>query len=246
MDTRRAVVVGLLGIALAIGLVEAVGAVGVLLAFGIAWAVVAVAAHAWEGRTYPATPAFARRQASGGSGAMLRRDSNAGFRRDRGGFLWRERHWFAATGCPPVELTAYAELAARHAHEDEPVAIARAGERQWWWWKESFYWETGDYTATDVKALLFQRERRRQRQLEHAHMLMAIEEAPAPVRRREPIPDDVKRLVFQRDEGRCQHCGGSELLQFDHIIPFTMGGSHEPENLQLLCARCNREKGGRL
>lgn len=56
----------------------------------------------------------------------------------------------------------------------------------------------------------------------------------------------MKRVVFGRDEGRCQQCGSTELLQFDHVIPFTMGGSNEPENLQLLCSRCNREKGGVL
>ena len=55
-----------------------------------------------------------------------------------------------------------------------------------------------------------------------------------------------KRFGFRRDEGRCQQCGSTELLQFDHVIPFTMGGSNEPENLQLLCSRCNREKGGVL
>ncbi|MGI8826328.1 MAG: HNH endonuclease [Chloroflexota bacterium] len=53
---------------------------------------------------------------------------------------------------------------------------------------------------------------------------------------------DVRRYVWQRDEGRCQECGGTEMLQYDHIIPWSMGGADTAENLALLCAECNRLK----
>ena len=56
----------------------------------------------------------------------------------------------------------------------------------------------------------------------------------------------MRRQVFRRDGGRCVACGGDELLQFDHVIPVALGGSSTPENLQLLCAPCNREKGADL
>jgi 5-methylcytosine-specific restriction endonuclease McrA len=75
--------------------------------------------------------------------------------------------------------------------------------------------------------------------------MMALQESPQP-RKREPIPEDVRRAVFRRDEGRCQQCGSTELLQFDHVIPFSMGGSNDAANLQLLCSPCNRDKGGVL
>src|SRR6185312_16028684 len=108
------------------------------------------------------------------------------------------------------------------------------------WYADAFYWTNReDLSPADVKALLFSRERQRQRELDHAHALMAAASSP-PVRKREPIPQDVKHAVFQRDEGRCVECGSNFDIQYDHIIPFSMGGGNSVENLQLLCGRCNQ------
>ena len=60
------------------------------------------------------------------------------------------------------------------------------------------------------------------------------------------IPQDVVGFVFMRDGGRCCKCGRTKDLQLDHIIPFSKGGSSEPENLQLLCRECNLKKGNKL
>jgi hypothetical protein len=60
--------------------------------------------------------------------------------------------------------------------------------------------------------------------------------------RRERIPDDVRLFVWQRDEGKCVKCGGTEKLEFDHIIPIAKGGSNTERNIQLLCETCNRAK----
>jgi hypothetical protein len=59
---------------------------------------------------------------------------------------------------------------------------------------------------------------------------------------RQPIPDDVKMFVWNRDKGRCVNCGSQENLEFDHIIPISKGGSNTERNLQLLCEKCNRSK----
>ncbi len=56
----------------------------------------------------------------------------------------------------------------------------------------------------------------------------------------------MRRAVFRRDGGRCAACGSEELLQFDHVIPVALGGASTADNLQLLCAPCNREKGDAL
>jgi hypothetical protein len=65
-------------------------------------------------------------------------------------------------------------------------------------------------------------------------------------RRRAPIPEAVRHAVWRRDGGRCVECGSNESLEFDHIIPHSLGGSDTERNLQLLCERCNRRKASRI
>jgi 5-methylcytosine-specific restriction enzyme A len=55
--------------------------------------------------------------------------------------------------------------------------------------------------------------------------------------------------VFRRDSYTCRHCGSEgnvRTLEADHVIPFSWGGTDDPGNLQTLCLRCNRRKGGRF
>lgn len=62
------------------------------------------------------------------------------------------------------------------------------------------------------------------------------------------IPAQVKVLVWKRDGGRCTYthpeskrrCESKYALQFDHILPVSMGGKSVVENLRLLCAEHNR------
>lgn len=61
------------------------------------------------------------------------------------------------------------------------------------------------------------------------------------------IPSPVKLEVWKRDAGRCVKCGSSDNLHFDHIIPYSLGGtSLDARNIQLLCARHNLEKRDRI
>jgi 5-methylcytosine-specific restriction endonuclease McrA len=61
------------------------------------------------------------------------------------------------------------------------------------------------------------------------------------------IPSEIRDEVFARDEGQCTfvardgtRCGSRRSLQIDHIRPFAAGGTHDPTNLRLLCAKHNR------
>jgi len=61
------------------------------------------------------------------------------------------------------------------------------------------------------------------------------------------IPAAVKLHVWKRDKGRCVICGSTDNLHFDHIIPYSKGGSSlVAENIQLLCARHNIEKKNKI
>lgn len=61
------------------------------------------------------------------------------------------------------------------------------------------------------------------------------------------IPSAVKQEVFRRDRGKCVECGESNNLHFDHILPYSKGGSSiVATNIQLLCARHNLSKSDRI
>lgn len=59
------------------------------------------------------------------------------------------------------------------------------------------------------------------------------------------IPRAVMLQVVRRDDYRCQICGEyvrDNELEFDHKIPFSMGGPTTPENLRVTHRSCNRTK----
>lgn len=61
------------------------------------------------------------------------------------------------------------------------------------------------------------------------------------------IPGNVKLAVYLRDMGVCTKCGSKDNLHFDHILPYSKGGtSLKVENIQLLCARHNLIKSARI
>jgi hypothetical protein len=77
---------------------------------------------------------------------------------------------------------------------------------------------------------------------------LAPEEVPnGIVERSRIIPTSVKLEVWARDGGKCVSCGATNELHFDHILPFSKGGtSLKAENIQLLCARHNLSKSAKI
>lgn len=53
-------------------------------------------------------------------------------------------------------------------------------------------------------------------------------------------------MVWERDNGKCVNCGSKGDLERDHDIPFSKGGTNTPENIQLLCSKCNCEKSDKI
>lgn len=68
------------------------------------------------------------------------------------------------------------------------------------------------------------------------------------------IPNWVKRKVRERDGDRCSFvsadgvkCGEKKFLQFDHVVPWSLGGSSDdPDNIRQLCASHNQWLAKRL
>ena len=60
--------------------------------------------------------------------------------------------------------------------------------------------------------------------------------------------DDEKREAYETQGGICPKCGkhfAIEEMEGDHIVPWSKGGKTVPENLQMLCRRCNGMKSDR-
>jgi hypothetical protein len=134
-----------------------------------------------------------------------------------------------------------AEVAgAQQAQATEPVQVWRDGKRNLWQFLDGFYWDDDSLGAEDVKALVLQRKRRLEQKLQSARSLMRAEENGRPTR--VAPTTELRRAVFERDGGHCVECGGSFDLQYDHILPVAHGGATTLQNLQLLCAECNRGK----
>lgn len=53
------------------------------------------------------------------------------------------------------------------------------------------------------------------------------------------IPQQIKGLVWNRDNGRCNFCDSESNLEYSHIIPLSKGGSNTFRNIQLVCENCS-------
>jgi 5-methylcytosine-specific restriction protein A len=80
------------------------------------------------------------------------------------------------------------------------------------------------------------------------------------------VPERLREEILARDNYTCQLCGlkGYRVkrskkaygfgyyterkgiyLSIDHIYPVSLGGTNSPQNLRVLCTRCNLLKGTR-
>ncbi|MFJ1606590.1 HNH endonuclease [Streptomyces sp. NPDC088253] len=64
---------------------------------------------------------------------------------------------------------------------------------------------------------------------------------------RKSIPGSVRALIFQTYGNRCAACGRTPKddqvkLVIDHMVPLDLGGTNDPDNLQVLCEEDNHNK----
>lgn len=66
---------------------------------------------------------------------------------------------------------------------------------------------------------------------------------------RKAMTKELREFVKKRDNYTCQICGKympDEVgLHIDHIIPVSKGGKSIPQNLRVLCSKCNGKKGAK-
>lgn len=180
--------------------------------------------------------------------AVLRRTENveAYYKRDLWGVLTGNYKILLEVGRKSylsqrrVSVQEFRDMATRS--DAEPVAYLTAGERTYWRYAGRWHTDNEGLTQDEVRALLVTRQMRRKDTVNRAMSIVAMQRLPAPSQRGS-IPADVKQLVWNRDGGACCSCGSNEELQFDHIIPVSMGGASTEDNLQILCGPCNRRKG---
>lgn len=58
------------------------------------------------------------------------------------------------------------------------------------------------------------------------------------------VTEHMKRFVASGQGWKCKHCANmlDYTWQTDHVVPLSLGGSNEPENLQALCCNCHARK----
>jgi hypothetical protein len=137
---------------------------------------------------------------------MLRVDKRAKFVVE-GAWFWKLYRFRAGklAAKTRVKPRRFAELGALQ--REQPVPLILDGGRQWWWFRDCFYWEDEGLDAHDVMALVMDRERRKQRQLDRAHAALRQEADGMP--RREVIPVEIRKAVFDRDGGAASSAGAT-------------------------------------
>lgn len=130
--------------------------------------------------------------------------------------------------------------------------IRYEGSRGWrlWIFKGDVYEITGksrdSYSGEQCRLLILEYCNREGERFEKLKRLSKPGKTQEGLGQRERIPEQVRIEVWRRDGGKCASCGGREMLEYDHIVPISKGGSNTSRNIELLCEKCNREKGDRI
>jgi 5-methylcytosine-specific restriction endonuclease McrA len=56
------------------------------------------------------------------------------------------------------------------------------------------------------------------------------------------VSAQIRTDLLSAAQHHCASCPATEHLEIDHIVPISKGGTGDPDNLQVLCRKCNRKK----
>ncbi|UBF25095.1 HNH endonuclease [Kovacikia minuta CCNUW1] len=61
------------------------------------------------------------------------------------------------------------------------------------------------------------------------------------------VSERIRQFIRERARFLCEYChspekSSSEIFTIDHLVPRSLGGSDEPDNLALACRRCNERR----
>lgn len=113
-------------------------------------------------------------------------------------------------------------------------------------YQNAIYYIKGNYTDEEKKLLVLEycdKERRKFERLKSKFNSLSNKET---FNKKEKISENVRIVVWRRDQGKCTQCGSREKLEYDHIIPISKGGSNTVRNIELLCESCNRQKSNKI
>jgi hypothetical protein len=83
----------------------------------------------------------------------------------------------------------------------------------------------------------------------YSHIYWRAIKAIPKKQKRKNIKPKLRFDILERDKYTCQACGATPqdgvTLEIDHIQPVSKGGTDHPDNLQVLCRKCNAGKGAR-
>jgi len=100
----------------------------------------------------------------------------------------------------------------------------------------------GQYGADEMRMLMVEYLGDLRRRMEQTAVALDWKRDLDDAERPGDIPERVRALVWRRDRSRCVVCQETTDLEFDHIIPRSLGGASTVKNVQVLCRRCNERK----
>ena len=57
------------------------------------------------------------------------------------------------------------------------------------------------------------------------------------------IPKKVKHEAMKKAGYKCEMCGSTNALQYEHIVPYSVGGKSNGDGIKILCRNCNLRAG---